>query len=180
MWQHNRTRERAAKTATGTYRFKTGFYGLTDMPTEFQKAMDCTLQGLEGVICYLDDILVVTKGDVQEHNNMVEKVSQRLDAEGWALELSKCDFSVNQLTWLGYVINEDGYSPKLSKIDACSTLVHPPDSQPLLNSTAEQTDLLSFGKLSFGFPELQKTKPASHNEISSGRTNLSTGSGATA
>ena len=43
--------------ATGTYRFKTGFYGLTDMPTEFQKAMDCALQGLEGVICYLDDIL---------------------------------------------------------------------------------------------------------------------------
>ena len=37
--------------ATGIYRFKTGFYGLTDMPTEFQKAMDCTLQGLEGVIC---------------------------------------------------------------------------------------------------------------------------------
>ena len=29
--------------ATGTNRFKTGFYGLTDMPTEFQKAMDCTL-----------------------------------------------------------------------------------------------------------------------------------------
>ena len=40
--------------ATGTYRFKTGFYGLTDMPTEFQKTMDCILQGLEGVICYLD------------------------------------------------------------------------------------------------------------------------------
>ena len=31
--------------ALGTYRFKTGFYGLTDMPTKFQKAMDCTLQG---------------------------------------------------------------------------------------------------------------------------------------
>ena len=29
---------------TGTYRFKTGFYGLTDMPKEFQKAMDNTLQ----------------------------------------------------------------------------------------------------------------------------------------
>ena len=27
---------------TGTYRFKTGFYGLTDMPAEFQKAMDYT------------------------------------------------------------------------------------------------------------------------------------------
>ena len=84
--------------ATGTYRFKTGFYGLTDMPTEFQKAMDCTLEGLEGVICCLDDILIITKGDVQEHNELVEKVMKRLDVEGWALKLSKCDFAVNQVT----------------------------------------------------------------------------------
>ena len=111
--------------ATGTYRFKTGFYDLTDMPSEFQKAMDCTLQGLEGVICYLDDILVVTKGDIQDYNNLVEKVIQRLDAEGWALKLGKCEFSVNQLTWLGYDINEDDYSPKLSKIDAIQSLKPP-------------------------------------------------------
>ena len=95
------------------------------MPTEFQKAMDCTLQGLEGVICYLDDILVVPKGDVQEHNSLVEKVMQRLDTEGWALKFSKCEFSVNQLTWLGYVINENGYSPKFSKIDAIQSLKPP-------------------------------------------------------
>ena len=43
---------------------------------------------------------------------------QRLDAEGWELKLSKCELSVNQLTWLGYDINEGGYSPKFSKIDA--------------------------------------------------------------
>ena len=84
--------------ATGTYRFKTGFYGLTDMPTEFQKAMDCTLEGLEGVICCHDDILIITKGDVQEHNELVEKVMKRLDVEGWALKLSKCAFAVNQVT----------------------------------------------------------------------------------
>ena len=46
--------------STGAYRFNTGFYGLTDMPSEFQKAMDCTLQGIPGTICYLDDILVVS------------------------------------------------------------------------------------------------------------------------
>ena len=32
---------------TGTYRFKTGFYGLTDKPAKFQKAIDCTLAGLD-------------------------------------------------------------------------------------------------------------------------------------
>ena len=29
--------------ATGTYQFQTRFYGLTDMPAEFQKAVDLTL-----------------------------------------------------------------------------------------------------------------------------------------
>ena len=32
---------------TGTYRFKTGFYGLTNMPAKFQKAMDYTVIGLK-------------------------------------------------------------------------------------------------------------------------------------
>ena len=111
--------------ATGAYRFKTGFYGLTDMPTEFQKAMDCTLQGLEGVICYLDDILVVTKGRVEDHNELVERVMSRLEEEGWALKLSKCEFSVNKLVWLGYEIDENGYAPKFSKIEAIKSLLPP-------------------------------------------------------
>ena len=36
---------------TGTYRFKTGFYGFSDMPAEFQKAMDITLVGLRNTHC---------------------------------------------------------------------------------------------------------------------------------
>ena len=95
------------------------------MPTEFQKAMDCTLQGLEGVICYLDDILVVTKGRVEDHNVLVERVMNRLNEEGWALKLSKCDFSVNKLVWLGYETDENGYAPKFSKIEAIKSLLPP-------------------------------------------------------
>ena len=110
---------------TGTYRFKTGFYGLTDMPKEFQKAMDNTLQGLSGVICFLDDILIVSKGSVEDHNILVDKVISRLDEEGFALKLSKCDFSMNQLSWLGYDIDSEGYKPKRSKIEAVLALEPP-------------------------------------------------------
>ena len=38
---------------TGTYRLKTGFYGLTDMPAEFQKAIECTLAGLDNTFLFL-------------------------------------------------------------------------------------------------------------------------------
>ena len=46
---------------TGTYHFETGFYGHTDMPAEFQKAIDCSLAGLNVTFCFLDDILIVSR-----------------------------------------------------------------------------------------------------------------------
>ena len=47
---------------TGTCRFITGFYGLTIMPTEFQKAVDKELAKLQNTYVFLDDVLIVTKG----------------------------------------------------------------------------------------------------------------------
>ena len=35
---------------TRTYKFQTGFYGLTDMPAENQKAMDYTLNGFKKIL----------------------------------------------------------------------------------------------------------------------------------
>ena len=100
--------------STETYRLNTGFYWLTDMPSEFQKAIDCTLQRIPGTICYLDDILVVSKGTLSQHPEFVHKILSRLDEEGFALKLSKCEFAVDKLDWLGFEIHFSGYAPKFS------------------------------------------------------------------
>ena len=50
--------------------------------------MNNTLQGLSGVFCFLDDILIVSKGSVVHQNILVEKVFDRLDEEGFALKIS--------------------------------------------------------------------------------------------
>ena len=42
--------------ATGTYRFITGFYGLTVMPTEFQKLIDSILEKAQNTFAFIDDI----------------------------------------------------------------------------------------------------------------------------
>ena len=47
---------------TGTYRFRTGFYGLTFMPAEFQRVMDSILNEFPQANAFIDDILVTTKG----------------------------------------------------------------------------------------------------------------------
>ena len=48
--------------ATGTYKFLTWFYRLADMAAEFQKAMDRTLNHAKNSFCFLNDILIVSKG----------------------------------------------------------------------------------------------------------------------
>ena len=65
--------------ATGTYRFLTGFYGLADMPAEFQKAMDRKVNHAQNTFCFLDDILIVSKGEEKDHKKLVRNVLQKLD-----------------------------------------------------------------------------------------------------
>ena len=59
--------------ATGTYRFIIGVYGLTVMPATFQKTIDKMLEGINSKFAFLDDILVITKGSLNEHENEFKK-----------------------------------------------------------------------------------------------------------
>ena len=104
--------------ATGTYRFLTGFYGLADMPAEFQKAMDRTLNHAKNTFCFLDDTLIVSKGSKQEHEKLIMNVLEKLDKENLALKLSKCEFFQNEVNWLGHKLSIDGISPKITKTEA--------------------------------------------------------------
>ena len=98
----------------GTYRFKTGFYGLTDMPAEFQKAIDCTLAGLTNTFCFLDDILMVSKGRTEQHLGLVRKCLTQLDQENFRNNHAKRHFAKDKIEWLGHSITQTGITP-LSK-----------------------------------------------------------------
>ena len=93
---------------TGTYRFQTAFYGLTDMPAEFQKAMDYTLVGLISTYCFLDDILIVSNGSLEEHKSYVMNCLKRLDDENLGINLPKCHFGKLEIDWQGYHISQSG------------------------------------------------------------------------
>ena len=80
---------------TGTYRFKIGFYGLTDMPAEFQKAMEYTLIGLQNNYCFLDDIIVVSTSPEADHIAYVTKCLKKLDEDNLIINLQKCHFTKN-------------------------------------------------------------------------------------
>ena len=111
--------------ATGTYRFKTGFYGLTDMPAKFQKAMDYTLVGLSNTYCFLDDIIVVSKGSKESHLKYVYDCLRKLEADNLRINLSKCHFAKHQINWLGFTFSQSGIKPKESKTAAIAEIKAP-------------------------------------------------------
>ena len=116
---------------TGTYRFKTGFYGLTDMPAELQKAIDCTLAGLDNTFCFLDDILIVSRGRIEKHLDLVRKCLIKLDQENLRINLAKCHFAKEKIEWLGHNITQSGVTPLSSKTDAIGKLSAPTDLKKL-------------------------------------------------
>ena len=87
--------------ATGTYRFINGFYGLTDMPATFQKTMDKTLESINTKFAFLDDILIITKGTLTEHEQELDKVLNLLDKENLAIKLQKCEFAKSRINMAG-------------------------------------------------------------------------------
>ena len=58
---------------TGTYRFRTVFYGLTDMPAQIQKSFDWSFIGLQNTYCFLDDLLIVSRGKLEDLLDLVKK-----------------------------------------------------------------------------------------------------------
>ncbi|KAL6468201.1 hypothetical protein MHYP_G00238780 [Metynnis hypsauchen] len=66
-------------------------YGVASAPVIFQKIMDQVLQGMDGVICYLDDILVTGK-NTDSHLANLEEVLRRLESYNLRVKQEKCEF----------------------------------------------------------------------------------------
>ena len=63
------------------------------MPAEFQKAMDRTIINAKNTFCFLDDILIVSKGTKSEHQKLVKEVLGKLDQKTYLSKCQKVDFS---------------------------------------------------------------------------------------
>ena len=110
--------------ATGTYRFLTGFYGLADMPADFRNAMDRTLNHIKNTFCFLDDVLIVSKGEKHEHEKLVIDVLEKLDNKNLALKL-ECQFFQTEVNWLGHKQTPEGITSKVTKTEAIPKLQRP-------------------------------------------------------
>ena len=129
---------------TGTYQFLTGFYGLGDMPNEFQRVMDSTLGSIPFTNCYLDDILIASKGTFLDHKNIVLKILSTLDEYNFAVKWSKCKFFQKEIEWLGFKISKSGNTPLFDKSKAIKDLPIPKNLKELRSFFGSTNQYIKF------------------------------------
>ena len=108
----------------GRFRFNRLFFGITSAPKFFQKQMSKILNGLPGVLCMMDDILVhgITQ---QEHDQRLLAVLERLHKANVTLNKDKCQFSRRSVTSLEQLIDQSGVRSDPNKVLAIQGMNEP-------------------------------------------------------
>ena len=69
------------------------------------------------IVVFIDDILVYSRS-LEEHEQHLRLVLQTLREKKLYAKLSKCDFWLDHIEFLGHVISKDGISVDLKKVEA--------------------------------------------------------------
>ena len=128
FWQIELTKESSLLTTFitpfGRYCFNRLPFGITSAPEHFQKRMSKILQGLEGIVCLIDDILVYGKTQ-EEHGKRLATVLHKIAAAGVTLNEDKCEIAKTQVKFLGQLIDKHGIHPDPGKVSAIKQMKAP-------------------------------------------------------
>ena len=96
-------------------------FGLCNAPATFQRLMDEVLAELKFkcVVVYFDDI-VIFSDSFDEHIIHLEQVFKKLTEANLQAKLSKSEFGLKEVGFLGFIIGADGMKPDPTTIQAVS------------------------------------------------------------
>ncbi|XP_044719167.1 reverse transcriptase (RNA-dependent DNA polymerase) domain-containing protein [Hirsutella rhossiliensis] len=95
----------AFRTRFGLYEWLVCPFGLSGAPASFQRYMNSVLREWldDFVTAYLDDVLIYSSGSKADHEAKVRRVLQALADAGLHLDPAKCEFSVQEVKYLGFL-----------------------------------------------------------------------------
>ena len=102
-------------TPFGRYCFKRLPFGIKSAPEIFQQVMSGIFDDLEGVEVVMDDILVWGE-TVEQHDERLERVLLRAKENNIKFNRSKCKFRVNEVSYLGHLLTENGVKADPGKV----------------------------------------------------------------
>ena len=117
-------------TPYGRFCFNRLPFGITSAPEHFQHRMSEILQGLNGVVCLVDDILVY--GTTQEeHDTHLMEALQKIKEAGLTLSKDKCEFNQTHIKYVGQQIDKTGVHPDPDKVHAIQNMRPPTNVREL-------------------------------------------------
>lgn len=129
-WHLELDHESSIKTAMitpfGRYRWLRLPFGLSVSSEIFQRNLTQALEGLEGVICVADDIVIVGASQA-EHDERLHALLKRCSTTGIKLNKSKVEIDCREFVFLGHIINASGIKPDPAKIRAICDMPTPAD-----------------------------------------------------
>ena len=107
----------AFHTHNGHYQFNVMAFGLTGAPATFQAIMNETLAPVlrKYAIVFFDDILVYSR-TYEDHLQHLAHVLQLHQDNQWKVKGSKCAFAQRSISYLGFVVSEQGVATDPAKI----------------------------------------------------------------
>ena len=104
-------------THLGLFKNKRLAYGVSSAPAIFQSVMDSVLEGIPGVVCRIDDILVTGESD-EIHLSNLKRVLEKLEAYNIKLKKDKCVFMAEKIVYMGHLIDAEGIHTPEEKVEA--------------------------------------------------------------
>lgn len=113
-------------TPFGRYQYCKMPFGISAAPEFFQRQMNKILGDSKGVVCMMDDILV-TGSTKEEHDLRLEEVLAKIERSGMTLNKDKCEFAVQEVKFLGHILNKHGIRVDPEKERAIKEMPAPTD-----------------------------------------------------
>ena len=107
-------------TPIGQYEFLKMPFGLTNAARVFQRYLNSIFDQLireRKILLYLDDILIATE-NIEERLDILKEVFKIAHVNHLKFRFDKCSFLYTEITYLGYLINEDGIRPSTENVKA--------------------------------------------------------------
>jgi hypothetical protein len=93
-------------------------WGLEAQPDIFQAQILDLMASLKFVRAYMGDLLIITRGILDEHLQKMETVLTRLRNTGLKVNVAKSLFCAHEIEYLGCILTRDGIKPQLKKLQA--------------------------------------------------------------
>jgi hypothetical protein len=107
----------AFSTRYGLYEFTVMSFGLTNAPAYFMNLMNKVfMEYLDRfVVVFIDDILIYSKND-SDHEEHMRMVLQKLRDNQLYAKVTKCEFWLDEVPFLGHIISKGGISVDPAKV----------------------------------------------------------------